>query len=85
MEPMPKMMVTLRLDPDDASISEVRKKLGIKPEQIDESFGVIDVSPQEHLYAVLLDEEVATAVRDKPDVEGAYSNPKIEPFGPPQP
>jgi len=79
------MMVTLRLDPDQASISEVRKKLGIEPEQIDESFGVIDVSPQEHLYAVLVDEDVATEVSGKPDVEGAYSNPKIEPFGPPQP
>jgi len=78
------MMITLKLDPDHASMGEVRKKLGIGPEQIDESFGVIDVAPQEHLYAVLVDEDVAAEVSGKPDVEGTFSNPKIEPFGPPQ-
>jgi hypothetical protein len=80
---MPKRMVTLKLDPDRVSVDGVRKKLGLEPAQIDESFGVIDVSPGEHLYAVLVDEEVADAVDGKPGVEGSFSNPKIEPFDAP--
>lgn len=81
---MPKRMITLKLDPERASVAAVREKLGLQPAQIDESFGVIDVSrPEESLYAVMVDEDVAETVAGLPDVEGPHSDPKIEPFDSP--
>jgi hypothetical protein len=66
---MPRVMVTLRLDPEQASLDEVRRLLGLAPEELDPAFGVVNISPAEHLYTIL--------------VEGVYGNPRIEPFGPP--
>lgn len=81
---MSKVMVTLKLDPEHASLEEVRESLGIGSEEIDDEFGVIAVSPEESLYAVLVEPETASRVQGIEGVEGPFSNPKIEPFGPPQ-
>jgi hypothetical protein len=81
---MSKVMVTLKLDPEHASLEEVRESLGIGTEEIDDEFGVIAVSPEESLYAVLVEPETANRVQGVEGVKGPFSNPKIEPFGPPQ-
>lgn len=81
---MPKVMVTLKLDPEHASLDDVRRSLEIAPGEIDDDFGVISVSPAENLYAVLVDPAAAGRVQGAEGVEGAFSNPKIEPFGPPE-
>lgn len=79
---MPKVMVTLKLDPEHASVDDVRQSLGIGAGEIDDDFGVIAVQPEESLYAVLVDSETATRVQGADGVKGQFSNPKIEPFGP---
>lgn len=79
---MARVMVTLRLDPEQASLDEVRRLLGLAPEEVDPRFGV--VSPAEHLYTILVDQEAAARIADAPQVEGVFSNPRIEPFGPPE-
>ncbi len=84
MKAMPKVMVTLKLDPEHASVDDVRQSLGIGAEEIDDDFGVISVSPEKSLYAVLVEPETADRVQGTDGVEGQFSNPKIEPFGPPQ-
>lgn len=84
MGPMSKVMVTLKLDPDQASLGAVRESLGIEAEEIDDDFGVIAVSPEDHLYTVLVEQEAANRVQGHEQVEGQFSNPKIEPTGPPQ-
>jgi hypothetical protein len=35
---MPRLMVTLRLDPEQASLAEVRDLLGLTPEEVDPAF-----------------------------------------------
>ena len=42
------------------------------------------LNPDQHLYAILVDEHVAAKIEGGQDVVGSYSNPKIEPFGPPK-
>lgn len=82
---MSKVMVTLKLDPDHASVEDARECLGIDDAAIDRDFGVIAVSPEENLYTVLVDAEATEDMRTGEGIAGPFSNPRIEPFGPPQP
>jgi hypothetical protein len=77
-------MVTLRLDPSKATLAEIRAKYQLRSDQVDPKFGVVSVRPEDHLYAVLVDEQVATRLEGGEDVVGSFSNPKIETFGPPR-
>jgi hypothetical protein len=81
---MARVMVTLRLDPGQASLDEVRRLLGLADEEVDPNFGVVNISPAEHLYTILVDEQAAARVGGAAQVEGVFSNPRIEPFGPPE-
>lgn len=81
---MAKVMMTLQLDPQEADLPNVRRKLGLEKDEIDEQFGVVNISPKEHLYCVLLEEETAARVSGHDWVKGPYSNPRIEAFGPPE-
>jgi hypothetical protein len=59
---MPRVMVTLRLDPEQASLPEVRRLLGLATDEVDPTFGVVNISPAEHLYTILVDEAAAERV-----------------------
>jgi hypothetical protein len=78
------VMVTLRLPPEQATLEEVRRLLGLSPEEVDPAFGVVNISPAEHLYTILVDEAAAARIANADPVEGVFSNPRIEPFGPPE-
>lgn len=77
-------MVTLELKPANATLEHVRKKLKLRKSEVDEEFGLISVSPEKNLYAILVDEKVAARIEGSAGVVGSYSNPRIEPFGPPK-
>jgi hypothetical protein len=81
---MARVMVTVRLPPEQATLEEVRRRLGLAPEEVDPAFGVVNISPAEHLYTILVDEEAAARVAGADPVQGVYSDPRIEPFGPPE-
>jgi hypothetical protein len=81
---MAKVMVTLRLAPAQASLAEVRRLLDLAAEEVDPGFGVVNISPAEHLYTILVEEAAAARVAGADQVEGVFSNPRIEPYGPPE-
>jgi hypothetical protein len=62
----------------------VRRLLGLTSEEVDPGFGVVNISPAEHLYTILVEEAAAARVGDADQVEGVFSNPRIEPYGPPE-
>jgi hypothetical protein len=82
---MARVMVTLRLDPERASLDQVRRLLGLAGEEVDPAFGVVNISPAEHLYTILVDEAAAARIQGREPVQGVFGNPRIEPFGPPEP
>jgi CO/xanthine dehydrogenase Mo-binding subunit len=59
------------------------ERLGVPAEELDSEFGVVPIDPDNHLYTVMVDEQTGAAAAERPDVDGPYSNPRIEPFGPP--
>ena len=81
---MPRVMVTLRLDPEQASLPEVRRLLGLAADEVDPDFGVVNISPAERRYTILVDEAAAARIAGAPAVEGVFGNPRIEPSGPPE-
>ena len=76
---MAKVMVTLELEPEQASLDEVRRLLGLAEHELDANFGVVNISPKEHLYTILAEPEAAERIRGAEPVRGVYANPRIEP------
>jgi hypothetical protein len=81
---MAKNMVTLRLDPAEANLAAVSRKLHLSNDEIDPHFGVVCISPGENLYTILVEESASKKLQGNEEMKGPYSNPKIEPFGPPK-
>ena len=65
------------MDPQQASFGQVKGRLGLEDHEIDERFGLIEVSPREHIYAVLVDARVATRLANESMVVGRSSNPTL--------
>ena len=81
---MASRMVTLCLPPSAATLTSVRAKYALGPHDVDHNFGVTCISPEKNLYAILVTDTVADRIEGSEGVTGAFSNPKIETFGPPR-
>jgi hypothetical protein len=84
---MGKVMVNITSPSGQPSLAEIQNRYGISAEELDREFGVVAVDPEANVYTVLVDEQAAAKITPDAEwnVEGPFSNPKIEPFGPPQP
>jgi hypothetical protein len=67
------------------SREEAARQLGVSPEAIDASFGVVLVDPVANLYGVQVDPSQVPAeiAGGEADFRGPFSDPRIEPMGPP--
>lgn len=81
-------MVNLKDLPRNATLEDAAKHLHVEIGDLDETFGVICVDPAEGVHTVLVEESALTklpgedSAHDK-SYEGPFSNPVIQPFGPP--
>ena len=80
---MSMQMMTIKLAPKKANLAQVRRAMKLAPGEIDESFGVVSIDPKKNLYAIMVDETATRKLAGKGGVKGPFSNPRIEPFGPP--
>jgi hypothetical protein len=81
---MAKVMFTFDA-PQPLTLEAVKARFGLADEEIDPSFGVIEVDPESHSYTILVEESAGARIRGQaPEVRGPFSNPKIAPFGPPE-
>lgn len=83
---MAKVMVTIQSSDAPPTVAGIRERYGLAEQAIDPTFGVVEIDPVEHLYTILVDQEAAALIQptEEWEVEGPYSNPRIEPFGPPE-
>jgi hypothetical protein len=83
---MSKVMVNIRATGPAPTLADLRCKYDLSEDEVDETFGVVEVDPSEHVYTVLVEESAAAKITGNEEwaVEGPFSNPRIEPFGPPE-
>ena len=83
---MAKVMMTIQWPQGQPTIEQIQELFSLADDEIDREFGLIEIDPDERLFTFLVDE--ASAAKVKPGaglrVAGPFSNPRIEPFGPPQ-
>jgi hypothetical protein len=78
-------MITFRAVPTP-TLEQVKRRLSLRDDELDETFGVVEIDPDTHDHAIRVDEAAAARVTSQPgwSGEGPFSDPKIAPFGPPK-
>ena len=76
-------LATVRL-PHGATLESARRKLNLAEDEVDPTYGLVPLDPDQGLFAVRITDTAAArlgAVTSEAD--GVFSDPGIEPFGPP--
>lgn len=87
---MSKLMFQFREPQGAPSLDSVCRRFSFSADEVDPQFGVVGIDPDDHLFAVLVEEAAQRRLApdgNKPADDrdtGFFSNPKIEPFGPPE-
>ncbi|GII03635.1 hypothetical protein [Planobispora takensis] len=76
------LLVTVRLPPD-ATLTDAMESLGLSQEEVDIGYGLVSIDPAHGLYVLRVSESAARRI-DPATGTGVYSDPPIEPFGPPR-
>ena len=77
------VLVTVRL-PRGATLESALRLLDLREEDVDTGYGLVSLDPGAGLYALRVADSVAGKLDRGGMAEGVYSDPRIEPFGPPQ-
>ncbi|MBG0829999.1 hypothetical protein HS041_19710 [Planomonospora sp. ID67723] len=75
-------LVTVRLPPE-ATLAQAIERLGLSEDDVDTGYGLVLIDPTQDLYGLRVTEAAARRI-DPAMGEGPYSDPPIEPFGPPR-
>ena len=83
---MAKVMLTIQWPQGQPSLEGIQQLFSLADDEVDRDFGLIEVDPAEHLFTFLVEEGSPAKVQPGAGyrVSGPFSNPRIEPFGPPQ-
>jgi len=76
-------LMTITVPNGKPTLAEAAQRLGVEPSDMDATFGVVPVDPDNGLYAVQVRAGRATAQQGS-SYQGPWSNPAIAPFGPVQ-
>ena len=81
---MAKVMMNIDGVTASPTVDEVRTRFGLSEEEIDASFGVVEVEPG--VFTVLVEQDAAAKLSGDSEwkVEGPYANARIAHFGPPE-
>ncbi|GII85020.1 hypothetical protein Ssi03_30100 [Sphaerisporangium siamense] len=74
------VLITVRLPPE-ATLEQAVHRLGLSEDEVDTGYGLVPLDPDQGLYALRVTESAGHRVA--PDAGGPFSDPPIEPFGPP--
>lgn len=82
---MAKLLYNITWEGEPPTLDQVREKYGFEGDEVDPEFGVVATAPDEHLYAILVEDTAVDRIRGEPvdeakEIEGPFSNPRIEPF-----
>ncbi|MCX4546810.1 hypothetical protein [Streptomyces sp. NBC_01565] len=78
----PTSLITVTLPPG-ATLDDAMQQLGLARDEVDTGYGLVDL--HNGTYALLVTAAAAERTGGAAGVKGPYADPKIEPFGPPQP
>ena len=75
------MLMTVKwTEEEPPTLEKVAAKMNVEVADLDAEFGVINIDPAEKLYSVMVEEDKVSKAKGDRDIEGPYSNPRIEPF-----
>ncbi|GLW22887.1 hypothetical protein [Microbispora triticiradicis] len=90
---MADVLITVRL-PAPATLESAMRHLDLAEDEVDTAYGLVPVDPRRNLYVLRVTESAGRRVGDtgagprggdRPRAEGGpYSDPPIEPYGPPR-
>jgi hypothetical protein len=75
------VLVTVQLPPE-ATLQEAMQQLGLTEDEVDTAYGLVPLDPEQGLYALRVTEDAGHRVT--PAAGGPFSDPPIEPYGPPR-
>lgn len=83
---MAKLLMTIQSPGGAPSLEELKARYGLAEHEIDSTFGVVPIDPADHLYSISVEDTAAAKIQPDKNwkVSGPYSNPIIQPFGPPR-
>ncbi|MFB9247563.1 hypothetical protein ACFFWE_04950 [Sphaerisporangium melleum] len=76
------VLITVELPPAEATLEEAMRRLGLGEDEVDTAYGLVLLAPEQGLYALRVTEDAGRRVA--PPGGGPFSDPPIEPYGPPR-